>query len=101
MKPDREYRRIEFSRKLDVKRLQAVLSKAMRQFAKSPPPDAAPARVEGFRVESDKTTVFLSGNGGGLEAVSRLVGTRFPDARVTSASRSDALRLGPRVAEKD
>jgi hypothetical protein len=86
----REFRPVTFDRKLDVKRLQAVLSKTMREAAGDPSPDASLARPERIWIEADRTTVFLSGDAGGVEAVGAALRKTFPEAKLSMASREDA-----------
>jgi hypothetical protein len=92
MNSEREYRQVAFDRKLDVKRLRAALSKTMRGSMKNPLPEATVVRPESIRIERDRTTVFLSGDAGGLEAVAAALRTTFPDARVTPTTREEAER---------
>jgi hypothetical protein len=100
----REFRRLTFDRKLDVKRLQAALARAMRETATDPVPEAAPARLESVLIEPQGTTVYLSGNGPGLDAVAKAVRATVPGARIARAKRADAMRpprdLRPRKPSK-
>jgi hypothetical protein len=88
----REFRRVTFDRKLDIKRLQAILSQTMREAMKNPSPQAALARVESIFIESERTTVYLSGNGAGLNAVSTALRTSYPKANISKATRADTAR---------
>lgn len=92
METKREFRRITFDRKLDVKRLVATLARTTRHMAKDPTPDAGPARLESVLIEADKTTVYLSGNGAGLDAVATALYATARGAKVAKASRADATR---------
>ncbi len=92
MSTRREFRRVTFGRKLDVKRLRSALSQTMREMAKDPAPEAAPARLESVLIQPNETTVYLSGNGAGLNAVAAAVGSRFSGAKVARARRVDVMR---------
>lgn len=92
MDAKRDFRRVTFGRRLDVKRLRAVLRRAMREMAKDPMSGAAPTRLESVLIEPGDTTVYLSGNGPGLDAVARVVRSDFTGARVSGARRADAKR---------
>lgn len=92
MNSGRKFRQITFGRKLDVKRLRAALSRTMREAMKNPSPKAAPARVESILIETDKTTVFLSGNRPGLNAVAVALRTSCSDVNISKASRDDVVR---------
>jgi uncharacterized protein len=92
MKTRREFRQIRFGRQLDTTRLRAVLSQTMRETAKDPAPQAAPARLESVLIEPQETTVYLSGNGAGLNAVAAALRNDFPAARISKARPADAKR---------
>src|SRR5438128_2004020 len=96
MDSERAFRRLTFGRKLDGKRLQAELSKTMREAVKNPS-TAASARVESILIEADETTVVLSGNHAGLEAVTGALRSSLPYVTVSEARRDDAMRP-PRAA---
>jgi hypothetical protein len=93
MKPTREFRRFTLDRKLDVKRLHAALREATREMAKDPTPEAAPARLESVLIEPTGTTVYISGNSAGLNAVASAVRSRFSAVKITNARRGDAKRM--------
>jgi hypothetical protein len=93
MSTRREFRRVAFGRKLDVKRLQATLARAMRETAQDPAPEAAPARLESILIEANATTVYLSGNDAGLDAVATALRGSVPGVRTSTASRADARRM--------
>jgi hypothetical protein len=97
MNSAREFRQITFGRKCDVKRLRATLSRTMREVMKNPSPNAAPARVESILIETDETTVFLSGNRPGLNAVAAALRRSFSDVIISKASR-DAVVRPPRAS---
>jgi glycerate-2-kinase len=88
----REFRRVTFDRKLDVKRLQAILSQTMREAMKKPSPQAAPARVESILIQSGETTVYLSGNGAGLDAVAEVLRSQVSKVNISKATRADTAR---------
>jgi hypothetical protein len=92
MKTRREFRRITVGRQLEATQLRAVLSQMMRETAKDPAPQAAPARLESVLIAPQETTVYLSGNGAGLNAVATALRNVFPDARISKASPTDAKR---------
>lgn len=92
MNSRRQFRRVTFGRKLDVKRLRAALARTMREMAKDPAPEAAPARLESVLIEPGETTVYLSGNGPGLDAVAKAVLSDLSGVKVTRARRADARR---------
>lgn len=92
MNTRREFRRLTFGRKLDEKRLQVALGQTIREMTKNPAPEAAPARLESILIEPKETTVYLSGNGPGLDAVATAVRNNFSGARISKARRADALR---------
>ncbi|MGH7516134.1 MAG: hypothetical protein ACREOC_01510 [Gemmatimonadales bacterium] len=96
MNSEREFRQVTFGRGLSVKRLQAALARTTKDMMKDPAADAAPARVERVLVEGEETTVFLSGNGPGLDAVAAAVRRAFSDATVSTVYRGDVERA-PRV----
>jgi hypothetical protein len=100
MRTTRQFRRVTFGRRLDVQQLQAALSRTMVEMAKDPAPEGAPVRMEGVIVEPQQTTVYLSGNGPGLDAVARAARRSFTDAKVSKARRADARRppQGPGIA---
>lgn len=101
MTTTREFRQVKFGRKLDVKRLLAALSKTMRELAKDPAPDAAPARLESVLIEKGQTTVHISGNRAGVTAVTKSLKQRYSKATVSKSSREKALALGEsRVSPK-
>jgi hypothetical protein len=81
MRTTRQFRRVTFGRRLDVQQLQAALSHTMVEMAKDPAPEAAPVRLEGVLVEPQQTTVYLSGNGPGLDAVAVQLGGASPTPR--------------------
>jgi hypothetical protein len=93
MRAQRQFRRLTVARKLDVKGLRAALSQTMEEMVQKPAPEAAPVRLEGVLIEPQQTTVYLSGNGPGLDAVVNAVRTNFSDAKVSKARRADAMRL--------
>lgn len=93
MNTKRKFRRVTFGRKLNEKQLRSALRQTMREMAKDPAPEAAPSRLESVLIESSKTTVYLSGNGPGLEAVATAVRNKYGDAKVSKSSRADAFRL--------
>jgi hypothetical protein len=92
MNPRRVFRKVTFGRKLDLRRLRAALSQTMREVMKDTPPKAVPVRLESILIETDKTTVFLSGNGPGLNAVAVALRRNFSDVRISNTSRDDAVR---------
>lgn len=92
MNPRREFQKLKFGRKLDVKRLRAALSRTMREAFKNPSRGAAPARVESILIETNETTVFLSGNRRGLDAVAVALRGTFSDVHISKASQKDAVR---------
>ena len=92
MNPRREFRKLRFDRKLDVKRLRAALTRTMREAMKNPLSGAALARVESILIEPNKTTIFLSGSRPGLEAVAKALRSTFSDVNISKASRNDAVR---------
>ena len=96
MKDRREYSKVTFGRKLDVKRLQGALSRTMGEATRNPSPKAAPVRVESILIQTGETTVFLSGNRPGLDAVARALRKGFSDSTVSKATR-DAARRPPRI----
>jgi hypothetical protein len=92
MSTKREFRRVTFDRKLDVKRLRAALARSMRETAKDPKAEAAPPRLESVLIRAKETTVYLSGNGAGLDAVATALRSSVPGSKVSKASRADAMR---------
>lgn len=88
----REFRRVVFSRKLDVKRLQAVLLRAMRATENDPAADAAPARLESILIEPKATTVYLSGNDAGLAAVATALRSSVPGTRISTVNQSETKK---------
>jgi hypothetical protein len=86
------FRQVTFARKLDVKRLRVALARTMRESMKNPSPSATLARVESVFIQADKTTVLLSGDPAGLNAVGVALHRSFPDANVSRASRRDVMR---------
>ena len=92
MNTKREFRRVRFGRKLTVRRLQSALSQTMRKLAKDPAPEAAPARLESILIEPKETTVYLSGNGPGLDVVAKAIRSSFAGAKVSKCRRADAMR---------
>ena len=95
MSTRREFRRVAFGRKLDVKRLHATLARTMRETAKDPAPEAAPARLESILIEAKATTVYLSGNDAGLDAVAAALRGTVPGTRISTVSRAEARRTPP------
>jgi hypothetical protein len=93
----REFRKLKFGRKLDVKRLRAALSRTRREELKNPSPQAALVRVESILIKADETTVFLSGNRPGLDAVVVALRSTFSNIKTSEASRDEAGRP-PRVS---
>lgn len=93
MSTRREFRRVVFGRKLDVKRLQATLAKAMRETAKGAAPEAAPARLESILIEPTTTTVYLSGNDAGLDAVAAALRGTVEGTRMSTSTRAQARRM--------
>lgn len=100
MSDRREYRRVTFARKLDVKQLRAALARTMRQIAKDPTSAAAPARLESILVEPNQTVVYLSGNSPGLDAVAKGVRSSLTGAKIGRAERADARRLPRTLTSK-
>ena len=92
MKIRREFRRITFGRQLEADRLRALLSQTMRETAKKPAPEAAPARLESVLIEPQETTVYLSGTGAGLKAVAAALKSHFSGATIAKARPIDAKR---------
>src|SRR5262245_46104892 len=92
MSSEREFSQFTFPRKLDVKRLKAALSTTMRDLMKTSSPGAAPVRPERILIETHKTTVFLSGNRPGLDAVGVAIRRHFSDVYILNASREDLVR---------
>ena len=92
MSANREFQRVTFGKKVDVKRLQAVLAKIMKETAKCPEAEAAPVRLESVLIEPEETTVHLSGNGPGLKVVAQAVKEKVTGSKVAKARRSDARR---------
>jgi hypothetical protein len=88
----REFRRITFGRRLEADRLRAVLSQTMRETAKEPAAEAAPARLESVLIEPHETTVYLSGTGAGLKAVAAALESHFSGTTITKARPIDARR---------
>ncbi|MCI0571135.1 MAG: hypothetical protein L0Y66_10310 [Myxococcaceae bacterium] len=84
------------NKRLDEKRLRALLSKTMREMVKAPAPDAGLTRLEGIQILSDQTVVFLSGNAAGLATMTRALQDAMRDVDVAKARRSDVFRL-PRI----
>ena len=101
MRTKREFRRVTFGRKLDVKRLRSALSQTMRELAKDPTPTAAPARLESVLIEPKQTTVYLSGNGPGLNAVATAVRSRFSGAKISKARRVDVMSPPPELRSRN
>jgi hypothetical protein len=93
MSTRREFRRVAFGRKLDVKQLQATLAKAMRETAKNPASGAAPARLESILIEPKATTVYLSGNDTGLDAVAAALRGSVGGTRISTATLAQARRM--------
>ncbi|HZD52905.1 MAG TPA: hypothetical protein VE175_07640 [Woeseiaceae bacterium] len=93
MSTRREYRRVAFGRKLDVKRLQATLAKVMREAGKDPAPEAAPARLESIVIEPKSTTVYLSGNDAGLSAVAAALRGTVEGTRISTVTETEAKRM--------
>lgn len=58
-----------------------------------PASEAAPVRLESVLVEPQHTTVYLSGNSPGLDAVVNAVRSNFSNVKVSEARRGDAMRL--------
>ncbi len=98
MNSEREFRQVTFGRGLSVKRLWAALARTTKDMMKNPAADAAPARLERVLVEGDETTVFLSGNGPGLDAVAAALQRGFSDATVSTVYRGDLERAPRAVA---
>ncbi len=92
MATTREFRQVKFGRKLDEKRLLVTLSTTIRDIAKDPAPEAAPVRLESVLVEKGQTTVHLSGNSAGLEAVTGSLRKRYSKVKIAKSSRKHALR---------
>jgi hypothetical protein len=93
MRAQRQFRLLKVARKLDVKRLRAALFRTMQEMAKNPASEAAPVRLESVLIEPQQTTVYLSGNSPGLDAVVNAVRSNFSDVKVSKARRADARRL--------
>jgi hypothetical protein len=100
MRAQRQFRRLTVARKLDVTRLRAALSQTMTEMVKKPAPAAAPVRLEGVLIEPQQTTVYLSGNGPGLDAVVAAVRSKLPHAKVSKARRADARRVPPALSSR-
>jgi hypothetical protein len=98
MNAEREFRQVTFGRGLSIQRLKAALARTTKDMMKNPGADAAPARVERVLVEGDQTTVYLSGNGAGLNAVAAALQRGFPEATVSTASPDDVERTPILVA---
>lgn len=92
MATTREFRRVTFDRRLDVKRLRAALARTMREIAKTAQPGGAAPRLESILIREGETTVYLSGNGPGLEAVATALRSSVPGSAVSKATRTDARR---------
>jgi hypothetical protein len=92
MHHNREFRQVNFGRRLDLKRLLAALSRATREVIKNPSPGAAWARVASILIESDRTTVVLSGNRAGLDAAATSLRGSFYDVKISKVSQGDAVR---------
>ena len=95
MDPKREFLKVTFDRKLDVKRLQASLSQTMREVGAKPSPEGAPARVESVLIESNKTTVVLSGNRPGLDNVASALRSTFSYAKVSKPAKKKIVLRPP------
>jgi hypothetical protein len=92
MKMRREFRRITFGRRLEANRLRVVLSQTMRETAKEPAPEAAPARLESVLIEPQETTVYLSGSDAALNALAAALISHSPGATISKARPADAKR---------
>jgi hypothetical protein len=93
MRAQRQFRQLKVARKLDVKRLRAALHQTMQEMAKNPASEAAPVRLESVLIEQQQTTVYLSGNSSGLDAVVNAARSNFSDVKVSKARRADAMRF--------
>jgi hypothetical protein len=100
METRREYRRIKFGRKLDVKRLRSLLARTMRETSKNPVSEEAPVRLESVFIEQKATTVYLSGNEVGLDAVAAALRSGKADARTSKVSRDDARQIPRALSRK-
>jgi hypothetical protein len=67
----------------------------MRETAKDAAPEAAPARLESIFIEAKATTVYLSGNDAGLDAVAAALRGTVPGTRISNVSRAEARRTPP------
>jgi hypothetical protein len=93
MRAQRQFRQLKTARKLDVKRLRAALYQTAQEMAKNPESEAAPVRLESVLIEPQQTTVYLSGNSRGLDAVVNAVRSNYSDVKVSKARRADARRF--------
>lgn len=100
METRREYRRLKFGRKLDVKRLQSLLARTIRETSKDPASEAAPVRLESVFIEPKATTVYLSGSEIGLDAVAAALRGGKAEARTSKVSRDDARHIPRALTRK-
>jgi phosphoserine phosphatase len=94
----REFRKLTFARKLDVKRLQVTLSQTIHEARKNPPATPGTWRVESILIEGDRTTVVVSGNRTGLAAAAAALHEHTPNVHVSKASIKDVPLLRPALA---
>jgi predicted ATP-dependent protease len=95
MDSKREFIKVTFDRKLYVKRLRAALSQTMSVVGANPSPEGAPSRVESVLMEKAKTTVVLSGNRHGLNAVASALQSSFSYAKVSKPAKKMFVILPP------
>lgn len=92
MKMTREFRRLTFSRQLEAKQLQAILRKTMREVESNIAADVGLARLESVLITPKETTVYISGNRAGLDAIGKAVRGLSAGTKVAKARQADAKR---------
>lgn len=100
MNVKREFRKLTFSRQLDIKRLQVTLSQTMREARKHPPATPGTWRVESILIEDDRTTIVVSGNRAGLAAATAALHEQTTNVHVSKASLKDVPLLRPVLARQ-
>ena len=97
MKISREFRRLTFSRKLEAKQLQVILRNTMEEVESNIASGVGLARLESVLITPKETTVCISGNRAGLDAIGKAVRGQIAGTKVAKARQADAKRPPRRI----